>query len=373
MTARCLWLTKGLGRGGVERLIADLLPLMNDEFEIEVAYVLPWKDLHHATIEARGFAVHSLGRGARPNQRWVPRLRRLLTEHPYQIVHSHAPIPGVAARLLAPSGTALVHTEHNLWPRYRMPTRVVNSLTYHRNQAAIAVSHSVANSIEPFRANRAPRVHTIHHGTVLSSIKPRRNEDLADRRRAAGLPTSCYLIGTVGNLTPKKDHRNLLRALDGPGPIGQAHLALVGEGPSHDELVTVADERGLSDRVTFLGSRDDVFDILGLFDVFCLSSRFEGFPIALVEAMATGLPCVATSAGGTEEILRDGTNGLLVPTEDHFALRAALERLIVDPELASRLGEAAAIDSQKLDLNRAAAELGELYRAQLCNGGAGEG
>ena len=365
MRARCLWLTKGLGRGGVERLIADLLPLMSDEFEIDVAYVLPWKDLHHALIEERGFTVHCLGEGTRSSPRWVARLRNILQQQRYDIVHSHAPVPGSAARILAPRGTALVHTEHNLWQRYRTPTRVLNSVTYHRNHAAIAVSHSVAESIRPLWRRRATEVHTIHHGTVLSSIKPRRDEDRSKCRQAAGLPADDFLIGNVGNLTPKKDHYNLLKALEGPGPISHAHLTIIGDGPLGDELVTSAADRGLSDRVTFLGSRDDVFDLLGLFDVFCLSSRFEGFPIALVEAMATGLPCVATSAGGTSEILIDGSNGLLVPTEDHLMLREALERLITDPLLASRLGNAAAVDSQKLDLQRAADELGQLYRTAL--------
>jgi glycosyltransferase involved in cell wall biosynthesis len=366
--ARCLWLTKGLGRGGVERLLVDMLPLVDaDAFEVDVAYVLPWKDNHHRAFEDLGAEVHCLGARGASYPRWVGGLRRLIAGGRYDLIHSHSPVPGSMARLATwgRNRPVLIHTEHNVWDRYRLPTRWLNSLTYHRNSSVIAVSDTVARSIRPVWSRRAPEVHTVHHGTVLSSVRHLTPEQRVDGRRALGLPAGDFIIGTVANFTPKKDHHNLLRALAGSGPIAKAHLVLIGLGPLEDELRQLAGELSIVDRVTFLGSRDDVFELLPLFDAFCLSSRFEGFPISLVEAMATGLACVATTVGGIPEILDDDRNGLLVPPGDPLALRAALERLATDEPLVERLGARAETDSQRLDLRHAVDRLQQLYREAI--------
>ncbi len=363
---RCLWLTKGLGRGGVERLLVDMYPLVDPEaYRVDVAYVLPWKDNHHRPLEELGARVFCLGSG-RADPRWIARLGALLRRERYDVVHSHAPVPGAAARLLAAavpgSGPALVHTEHNMWDRYRLPTRWANSLTYSANAVAVAVSDTVAATIRPVAlpGTTVPPVETVHHGTVLGSVQSYGEAERLDRRRSLDLPTDRFLIGKVGNFTPKKDHANLLRAL-ATDTLAKAHLVLIGLGPLEEELRAQVDQLGLADRVTFLGSRDDVFELLPLLDVFCLSSQFEGFPIALVEAMATGLPCVATTAGGIPEVVDDGVNGLLVPTGDHEALAAAIGRMEADPALARRCGDAARDTAQGLDLRTSTRRLQELY------------
>jgi len=343
-----------------------MFPLIDtDRFVVDVAYVLPWKDNYHAALADAGAAVHCL-HGGRGDPRWLLRLRRLIASGGYGVVHSHAPLPGVAARILPLPGRrpAIVHTEHNVWHRYRWPTRFVNDLTYGRNRRVIAVSGSVADSIRPHGKGRSVPVRTVLHGTVLSSVRtwsPDTDAGRPERRAALGLPPDTFIVGNVGNFTAKKDHANLLRALAGSGPLGRAHLALVGLGPLADDLRRSARELGVADRVHFLGSRDDVFDLLPLFDAFCLSSQFEGFPIALVEAMATGLPCVSTSVGGVPEILVDGVNGLLVPAKDHAALGSALEAFMADPDLARRCGNAARESAGRLDLRHAVRALEEVY------------
>ncbi len=365
---RCLWLTKGLGRGGVERLLLDMVPLMDDtRYEVEVAYILPWKDNYRAAIESHGAVVHCLGSSRSGDPRWVGRLRSLLQERDYGVIHTHAPVPAAAARVLAGRGGSpvLIHTEHNMWDRYRTPTRLVNALTYHRNSAVIAVSGTVADSVRPVPFMSSPEVSTIHHGTVLSSVRSWSDEERSRRRLDLGLSPSAFLIANVGNFTAKKNHLNLLRAMASEGSIGSSHLALVGLGPLEDELRQACRDLGITDRVTFLGSRDDVFDLLPLFDLFAVSSRFEGFPIALVEAMATGLPCVATAVGGIPEIIEDGTNGLLVPSDDSEALGQAISRMIDEPELAKRCGVAGRASAEGLDLQQAVEAMEALYHRAL--------
>lgn len=369
--AKCLWLTKGLGRGGVERLLVDMYPHVDPaRFEVDVAYVLPWKDNYRHLLEEHGANVICLGSSRSGDPRWIYRLNRLLRTGGYDLVHSHAPLPGVATRTspaLGDSRPVIVHTEHNMWDRYRWPTRYLNAATYHRNAAAVAVSDSVASTIQPVLNSRRPPIRTILHGTELQSVRSWTVEQRRTRRQSLGLPEDGFLIGNVGNFTAKKDHRNLLTALTGSGPISQAHLALIGLGPLEEALRQAATELGVADRVTFLGSRDDVFELLPLFDAFCLSSKFEGFPIALVEAMATGLPCVSTSVGGIPEIMEDGINGLLCPAENSTALRTALERFMQDPELASTCGTNAQTSSETLDLRHAVRELESIYKDALEN------
>lgn len=361
---RCLWLTKGLGRGGVERLLLDMYPLVDhDRFTVDVAYVLPWKHDYHQGLEDAGASVFCLGsdRGAR-DPRWLLRLQQLLRRRRYDVVHTHAPVPAVAARLLGVGGPAVVHTEHNMWDRYRLPTRLANSLTYRRNGAVVAVSDVVADSIRPRPPVPRARIRTIHHGTVLGSVRSYDDSERLERRRRNGLPVDRFLIGNVGNFTAKKDHRNLIEAMARPGHVEAAHLVLIGLGPLEATLRAAADDLGIADRVTFLGSRSDVFELLPLLDLFCLSSEFEGFPIALVEAMASGLPCVATAVGGIPEIIVDGDSGLLVPSRDAAALADAIGRAMDDPDLRAALGDEAKKTAEGLDLRNAVDELQSIYR-----------
>jgi glycosyltransferase involved in cell wall biosynthesis len=349
-----------------------MLPLVDQrQITVDVAYVLPWKDNYHAALESAGADVHCLGASSPNDPRWVWRLGRLLRDGRYDLVHTHAPVPATAVRILTALGRnrpAIVHTEHNLWDRYRWPTRVLNSATYHRNRAAIAVSDTVARSIRPWLTSRSPSVVTVHHGTVLDSVRSWPADEVRKRRCSLGLPEDQFLVGNVGNFTAKKDHSNLLMAMAGDTAIADAHLVLIGLGPLEDELRRTAAELGIAERTTFLGSRDDVFEILPLLDLFCLSSQFEGFPIALVEAMATGLACVATSVGGIPEIVTDGANGVLVPPRDHEALRRAVEAIMADPDRAQRYGKAARATAEGLDLRNAVETMEGIYRAALRGG-----
>lgn len=362
---RCLWLTKGLGRGGVERLLVDMYPLVESgRFDVEVAYVLPWKDAHREDLEAAGAKVHCLGVGSRPQDpRWLGSLDRLVRHGEYDLIHTHAPIPAAGVRLLARRAgrPAIVHTEHNMWSRYRRPTRFVNAWTYAKNDTVIAVSKVVADSIGPVPLGTRPPVTIVHHGTDLGRIVSYSVEQRAAGRQRLNLPADAQVVGSVGNFTAKKNQDMLLRALSRTADV---HLVLVGSGPLERELRATVDRLDLTDRVTFLGSRDDVLELLPLFDVFALSSRFEGFPIALVEAMATGLACVTTAAGGIAEIVVDGESGLLVPDDDDETMASALLQAL-NPSLASSLADGAKRAAAALDLSQAVDSMSHLYEAAL--------
>jgi glycosyltransferase involved in cell wall biosynthesis len=358
-----LLLTKGLGRGGTERLLLGTVRhLDRARFRVEVAYLLPWKDALVADIEAEGVPVHCLHAARPASVGWLLRLRRLVYERRIDLVHTHMPLTAAAARAALPRGRPVfVHTEHNLWDRYRRPTRWANRLTYGRNAAVIAVSEGVARSI----ANRRVPVEVVTHGTDLGAV--RRGADARAAARAElGLADDDAVVGTVGNFTAKKDHATLLRAMAALGrDLPAARLVLVGSGPLEADLRHRAGDLGLADRASFVGSRHDVLELLPAFDVFALSSRFEGLPIALLEAMATGLACVATRVGGVPEVVSDGRDGLLVEPGDPDALATAIGKVLADDRLAAELARRAAARAADFQLSAAVRHIERVYLRAL--------
>jgi glycosyltransferase involved in cell wall biosynthesis len=362
-----LMLTKGLGLGGTERLIAGAVRHLDPaRFRAEVAYLLPWKDALVDEIRHDGVPVHCLDARRTTSVAWIARLRQLVRAHDIGIVHTHMPVPAVAARLafahlvVNGHGPAIVHTEHNLWGRYRPATRWANRATYGRNDAVIAVSDGVAASIK----SRVP-VDVVLHGVESGDV--RRDPGARSAARASlGLGADEPVIGTVGNLTTKKDHETLLRAVAlAREEVPAIRLVLIGSGPLDAETRRRVAALGLADSVIMAGSREDVPDLLPGFDVFALSSRFEGLPIALLEAMATGLACVATTVGGIPEVVTDGRDGMLVAPGDPAGLAAALVALLADPRRREELGRNAANRAGQFDLTAAVRRIERVYDEAL--------
>jgi glycosyltransferase involved in cell wall biosynthesis len=327
---------------------------------VEVAYLLPWKDAFVDEVRASGAGVVCLDAPRPTSVAWLGRLRRLVRDRDIRLVHTHMPAPAAAARLALPGRSpAFVHTEHNLWSRYRAPTRWANRLTWGRNAAAVAVSAAVADSVRA----RPPRPEVVVHGLDGASRPPAPRETAC---AALGLAPEGPVVGTVGNLTAKKDHATLVDAvarLAGEWP--EARLVVVGAGPLEADLRTHAARAGLADRVVLAGSRGDVAEILGAFDVFVLSSRVEGLPIALLEAMAAERPCVATAVGGIPEVVTDGVDGLLVPPGDPDALATAVSKLLADPDRRAELGARAAVRAGDFDIAAAVRRLEAIYDRAL--------
>lgn len=360
-------LSKGLGRGGTERLLAGTVRhLDRSRFSVEVAYLLPWKDAFVAEVEAAGVPVHCLDARRATSLGWVGRLRRLVADHDIDLVHTHMPVPAAVARLALPGrgarpGPAFVHTEHNMWDRYRLPTRLANRATYGRNAAVIAVSDGVAGSIR----SRVP-VEVVTHGIDAERLRPADDEGRRAARRALGIAADAPVVGTVGNFTAKKDQASLLTAAarlvdEHPG----LRVVLIGSGPLEDELRAHARRLGLGDAAVFAGSRDDVFELLPAFDLFALSSRFEGLPISLLEAMACGVPPVVTRVGGIPEVVTDGRDGVLVDPGDPAGLATAIGKLLADPGQRADLGVHAAERAAAFDLAHAVRRIEGIYDRAL--------
>jgi glycosyltransferase involved in cell wall biosynthesis len=181
------------------------------------------------------------------------------------------------------------------------------------------------------------RVITVPSGIDLEQI--REVGDPSVLRREFGIPPGALVVGIVAALAPHKDHRTFLEAA---AKVKKTHPAvrflIVGEGELESQLKNLCRTLGLSHEVIFTGFREDAIDLIGLFDIFVLSSYLEGMGTSLLDAMALGKPVVATRIGGIPEVVLEGRNGFLVPTEQPAELAQAIERLGNDPELRHKMG-----------------------------------
>jgi glycosyltransferase involved in cell wall biosynthesis len=198
---------------------------------------------------------------------------------------------------------------------------------------------------------------------VLPNGIPAPPEHGPDLRPELGVPPGVPLIGAVGRLWVEKGYDDLIAAVAlARSRVPDLRCVILGDGPQEAHLRSVIAERGLEAHVLLPGRRRDVADVIRCLDVAVLSSRREGSPLAMLEYMAAGAPIVATAVGGVPELVHDGEHGVLVPPSDPSALAAAIVRLVADPALARRLGDAArARQRERYDLDVVVGRLQDLY------------
>jgi sugar transferase (PEP-CTERM/EpsH1 system associated) len=183
----------------------------------------------------------------------------------------------------------------------------------------------------------ARKVSTIYNGVDTQRYA---SGDRADARQALGIPVDWTVAGTVGRLDPVKDQACLIRAFARAAGEAKRVLVIAGDGPCREELAALVKELAIGDRVRLLGERNDVPLILRALDVFVLSSIGEGISNAILEAMAAGLPVIATRVGGNVELVRDALTGRLIEPRRPEALAEALSAYFDDPVLARAHGAA---------------------------------
>ena len=332
----------------------------------QVAYLLPHKDHLVAELGAAGVEAVCLEAGSEWDVRWAGRLRRLVGERGIDIVHIHAPYPAAVARPVLRSlgrrRPAIVYTEHNAWGGYSRVTRWANALTYRLDDARMAVSADALGSIPPILRGTTE---VVVHGVDLDAVGRYRARRKA-ARAALGVGDDTVLVGTVANLRRHKDYPNLLRAarvvLDASVTAGfEVVFVAVGQGPLEGEIRAEAVRLGLGESFRLLGYHPDPLEVLAGCDIFTLASMAEGYPVALMEALALGLPVVATDVGGIPDALRSGIEGLLVPPSRPDLLGEALVVLAGDATRRAEMGEAAALRSGLFDIRRAAARIEAIY------------
>lgn len=333
---------ENLERGGLERVVIELIRAQRERgHQCRVICLF-----HHGKLAGelreQGVDVQAIGKRAGFDLAAVGRARRLLQRHPRTVLHTHNGMSNYYAGLASWRLPLLrrVNTYHSMPPEqasgraewlYRTSLRHTDVLA--------AVSELARRRFEAQGVVTRGKMVTVPNGIQLERFAPVSAEHHVRLADELGAPREARLLGTVGRLHPAKDQANLIRAFT---RVGQAHplvrLVLIGDGALRDELKALAQTEGLADRIHFLGDRGDVPDLLRGLDLFVLSSRTEGYSMALLEACATALPIVATDVGGNSEIVRDGVNGRLVPAENPHALAEGMLDLLDTPERLASMG-----------------------------------
>jgi glycosyltransferase involved in cell wall biosynthesis len=320
----------GLDIGGQERLLVEFARLA-DRSRFELTFVsLSGRGALAPAIEAFGWPILALDEppGLRPGM--VLRLACLFRREGFDVIHTHDDKPllyGAPAVKLA-RAHRFVHTHHHgLVPQITPRLRKLEAWLGRWTDAFVCVSQDGARAME---ATGLPAEHII---TLWNGI------DLEEYPYQGPHPGGPAV--TVARLSPEKDIATLLRAVALVAPTTPGfRLEIAGAGPLRAELVRLTSELGLADRVRFLGAVDDVPALLATASVFVLPSQTEGISLTILEAMARGLPVLATNVGGNPEVVLNGTTGLLVPAGDPAALAQGLVRLWSNRDDAQLMGRA---------------------------------
>jgi glycosyltransferase involved in cell wall biosynthesis len=266
------------------------------------------------------------------------RLRAVLSAANVELVHTHNPhamIYGAPAASLARAKS--VHTKHGMNPD------VSRRLWLRRTAAALVDAYvAVTPALAKVAVERAEcdpaRVHVVPNGIDVGRFAPSA-EARARVRAELGIPGGSWLVGSVGRLAPEKDQALLVRAM-APLLDERRQLVLIGDGPERAALERARAETWRAEFCHLIGEKSDVAPYLAALDAFVLSSRTEGLPLGLLEAMAAGVPVLSTAVGGIPDLIQSGKNGVLVPAGDEKALVRELVALAAQPTLGRRLGQA---------------------------------
>lgn len=297
-------------------------------------------------------------------------LRNLLACERFNIVHTHTPVGSVLTRLAArdarKAGTKVIYTAHGFhfykgapiknWLLWYPVERIMSRFT----DVLITINHEDYERARKFAHCRVEYVPGV--GVDLSSfavVKCRNS-----KRKELGFAESDFVVLSVGDLIPRKNQSSVVRALSLlPDNV---RLIICGEGQERKNLFTLARDLDVSDRVSLLGFRDDVAEIMAACDCLVFPSVHEGLPVSVMEAMASRLPVVASSIRGIDpDLLLDRESGILLPDTEAASIASAVLELIVDPVLRAHLVQGAIASVRRFSLEEALFATSRVYLEEV--------
>ena len=363
---RVFHLIKSLGRGGAEVLLVEGLAVADRKrFTYGYGYFQQRKTTVVPALEAQGADVVCFGS---PDAARVllsaRRVARHLRAWRADVVHAHLPLAGVVARVAGRMARVpVVYTEHNLVESHHPATRALSRLTWGWQARAIAISDDVARSVRDAAGEHTP-LETVVNGVNTRTFDPAHGV-AGDVRSRWSIPDDAPVVGTVAVFSLQKRldvWLDAARRIHDAAP--QTHFLLVGDGPLRADLEAQARALGLADAVRFVGAQTAVPPFLAAMDVFLMSSQYEGFGLAPVEAMSMETPVVATGVTGVRDIVEHGAFGYLADPAGPVAdtLAGHVLTLLGDGALRRRMGVAArAAVAERYSIRRMQRELEAIY------------
>jgi L-malate glycosyltransferase len=358
-----------LNTGGTERLVVDMSRAFAREFDVMVV-CLDEPGAWGQALRAEGFNVHCVWRQPGVDLSMPRKLAALFRAAGTRLVHAHQCTPWFYSALsrLRHGAPKLLFQEHGrFYPEIRNRKRMlvnralINRLTHD----CVAVSEDVRMRLQRYEGLDAARVRVIYNGAPPPELLSA--ERRAELRERLGFAPGDFVIGTVGRFDPIKNLPMLVRSMAEvmqrqPGVRG----LLVGDGPEFPRIRAMLGELGIESRVSLTGYRDDARLLAQCMDLFVLSSFSEGTSMALLEAMAAGVPVAVTAVGGNPEIVSGGETGWVVPSDDVAALTTAMLQALGDAAARQRYADAARSRfQQRFLLPRMIDHYRSLYREML--------
>lgn len=358
-----LHIVLGLEIGGLEKFVLDLV---RDCQKHVAPQILCLQKKGSLGEEISGVPILELHASDGFKFSSVLDVARIIKKSNVDIIHTHNPAPhfyGALAGFL--TGVPVLNTKHGRnYPGSRKKV-FLNRLSTVLTSKVVPVSHEAADVCRSIEKIHEKKIHPIWNGVDVGTFSPGNG----DKRLLAtlGMSQDDQVVGIVARLSPEKNHSCLLRAFAKvKNDLEGGRLLVVGDGVLRGQLESEAKSLGIGDRVVFAGSRHDVPGLLRECDIFALSSKTEGLPLTVLEAMACGLPVVATDVGGISEAVLDGETGFLVSSDDCIAMGSSLKALLKDAVLRRKMGAAGRKRVEKyFDSRMTAQRYVDLYRAVL--------
>jgi glycosyltransferase involved in cell wall biosynthesis len=340
---RVMHISSSLQHGGLERIIYNFAARLNREKYRVSACALDTDGIYGNEIRRLGGQVSVLKKREGIDPSLWPRLYRLFRKEKVDIVHTHNFSPllyaAIPARLAGVK--ALIHTEHarTAFPDLKRRMVAERCLSFFADRFT-AVSPKVKCDLIYYEKISPEKIQMIWNG--INTVLPTVRRESADVRRDLGIPATASIVGVCCRLMAQKGVRYLLEAApailrDHP----QAVFLIVGDGDLRPSLLDLAGILGVEKHVVFTGFRSDVYDLLGVFDIYVLPSLFEGTPLGMLEAMLLSKCVVATKVGSNAEIIQDDVSGKLVESKRPDQLSSAINRLLSDCKAREELGRQA--------------------------------
>lgn len=335
------YVVHSLNPGGTERLVVDMGLALAREFTL-IVVCLDEKGLWARQLEDHGIPVYCMNRrpGLDMNIPW--RLARIFHKHKIRIIHAHQCTPwfySALSRILYTPSILLMQEHGRFFPEFKSNKRIlvnkliIAPLTYR----FVAVSEDIKSRLSLYEGINHSKIEVVYNGVMAKPLMPK-----ALIRRELGFRDDDFLVGSVGRLDRIKNIPLLLKSI-GKAIKTAPNLrgVIIGDGQQYDEINKMIADMELGEIVKLVGFRNNAASLINGFDLFILPSFSEGISLALLEAMAMGIPVIATDVGGNPEVVINGQTGWMVPSNNEHVLANTILEALANPERRQQFGLAA--------------------------------
>lgn len=292
-------------------------------------------------------------------------LKKLIIKEEYDTVHTHTPVASMIVRLVCRNKVKpqIIYTAHGFHFFKGAPLK--NWLLYYPIERWLSKYTDLLITINKEDFSRASRFKSkkVKYIPGVGIDVDKINEtsvDLEEKRKKLGVPKNGFILLSVGELNDNKNHQVVIKAI-GRLNIPNIHYIICGQGINKNYLLELGEELGISNQIHLLGFREDVIEICKIADVFVFPSKREGLPVSIMEAMASGLPIIATEIRGTTDLVVRDQGGYLVKPTDVDAFMESIDTLYSDENIRKELSEKNREESEKYSINRILSELYGVY------------